>query len=408
MSFEIHQQLATSQRTVAAYRLLSGVATAAVRLSLMVLALAVPSVAHAQTVLDAEEWTELCSHALSAEARFALPLWRATTQVGSPVVVVSAAQAAPEGFMRTSALLADATGAAQPLSTYSSLRAVAPDIPVRACTDRMVTAVHARDYARARAAWVTGTYVAELPGTALELRTEGQDEVVLALPSVLDVVGGAFRVALPESVELGFAASDDDVEQWLASAAMDAVTARVTFTLAAQAQPSTSLCLVAPDGGWVVPAALVSVELVESLTMESYGRVMAASWVESYVRDVAAEASGDGGQTPTASVTSISAESAFAMEESETTILQLLLETLATDCYLAGLHHNGGLRGALVVHFDVAPNGDAMGVRLGMDALQCDIVTECMVDSVSRLQLPIPADVDGVAVRATLAFHPSP
>lgn len=311
----------------------------------------------------------VCAYSVPATRAFDLPLWR-----GGAPVVSEQGDAAP-----------------------------AP------CTDSVITALRAREHARARAAALLDTYEVLLDASAFTVDGDSLHlgELAVPIPEAMEI-GGQW-LALSSTEPLRFDVDPFVGEDVLTRHAMGAVSLRLVYTLAARSAPEGSICGATPDGISVVFGELVEAELVEALTGASRGRAVTASYVDAQVRALAAERSGAQARPrPIAEVTAMELTGTQGCSEEESSVIQSVLETLAAECYVLGLRENSRLGGALVLRFDIDPAGWIATYELVTDALLSAGVTECLEETVRQVRLREPPTSDGLQVRATVVFRDAP
>lgn len=347
------------------------------------LLLALPGAAHATPLQTPADWMELCRHATPATEAFDLPLWRGSVARGDD---------APEPVGLGPWI--------DPVETEPE--EVAP------CTDPVITTLRARDYARSRGAYLLDSYEVVVDASQFTIDDGAIEagELMVPLPPAVDATGGGTWLAFGHATTLRFDVGADTADAVLTRHALGAVSLRLVFTLATRSAPDRAYCGQAEDGSMVVFGRLVEAELVDALTQVTQGRTVTASYVDEQVRALAAERAGTRGvDRPIAEVTAIELTGTLGCSEDEAAVVQSVVETLATQCYVGGLARNSQLSGAVVLAFDIDAAGWIATYELATDAVSNRELTACLEESVRRIRLAEPPTSDGLAIRTTVVFR---
>ena len=86
-------------------------------------------------------------------------------------------------------------------------------------------------------------------------------------------------------------------------------------------------------------------------------------------------------------------------------MLQMRIETVLADCYVAGLRDNGRLGGALVLGFGLGSDGRVASPEVLIDVLEDETTTDCVLETMAALAILRESPADDVSVRATVVFR---
>lgn len=248
---------------------------------------------------------------------------------------------------------------------------------------------------RERHALLFGQARLAVPGTDLELH-EDLGVAVMTLDEEIPVASGTAAVRLhgPRRVMLDLAPTEiEEVRSlmWMEDLAI------VLHLMPYPPEPATSergaaYC----DESGDIPVMNVRVAGV-SLTDGTRGEVIVT---HRQALLVAADLTRD----VRASVTSLDIESTYPCTVREAELIRLAVEVTANRCYAAALLEDGAVRGALVVGFELTPEGRVRAPRILIDVLQQDDLSACLLAEMTRLRLSRSRTADALRLRSSVVF----
>lgn len=371
--------------------------------AVVILALVVPTTARAIPMARAEQFVALCDHAHRVEEAYrGLNATEWTRPEHEPTVRGVGDPALPLAVVPASVDLPPDASA----DLFSPPEVLAPPGPVLRARDPVVFALRAREYARRRATIVRDVYEVVIPSSSLPAWTWDADTVALVaiVGETLPVFDGAVLLRSADGEPLVFPMSQGDADVTIEAHEMGGLAVRLSFTLMGRERPWAPFCTHGASGEPVVDVRLVSAVLVDAWAPEPAARAETVAFAEEHVRAEIARVGIAQQGSPIVEVTSLEISGPEGCGYDDSAILQATMESLFSECYLAGLERNANLRGALVLSYGIQADGVVTRPAIEIDVLDDMRVNDCIMAILDRLTVPLSELRAPLDVRSRVRF----
>lgn len=234
------------------------------------------------------------------------------------------------------------------------------------------------------------------------------DHLVVSTTAGLPLLGGAATLVL-DGTSIGFVMDEASASDLVAAHRLGGVALKLVFDFSpmAVAGAGRSLCETAEVG--MVPrlhGRLLEASLFDPLSD--------AVFVSVETPHGTAERSRRGGllngnaltAAPRAEVTGLEVDGGRPFPEAEASLMRAAIEERLIGCYARALTDNGGLKGALVLGFNLGAAGEVDGVEPLIDVLGDGSVSSCSVSRLGTLLIPRSPLAQPLRLRTTVVFQP--
>lgn len=361
--------------------------------------------ASASELRGADDVEAVCAYSEAVE--FAFPtLLRTSWDAPQDEPVVSRSPVEPRALTETVEPEVADLAPAPPSVLPDEVVDAQPPVPSGPEHDPILVALRARDYARTRADVVRDGYEIVVASQAFPIWSWDPDTAALValVPEDIPVFDGASSLSVGANEPLRFPMDEATADTALAAHAIGNLFVRLQLTLTARSEPWGAICVGSDDGFPVLDVELVSAELEDSWAPTPSARAETVAFDEARVEAEATRAGLTERGEPSVDVTSVEFEGGGGCHSDEMAVLGATLEALFTECYLAGLDRNAGLRGALVFGFDLDARGRASDPEIEIDVLDDERVRDCALAVLDRVAIYRDADAVPGHVRTRVRF----
>ncbi len=269
--------------------------------------------------------------------------------------------------------------------------------------DPVIEGFTARDYARQRGHLLLQPHEVVVESAAFPIVAYAEEvgSIVVPLTDEIELFGGVYALVVEDADSLEFPMAAEEADVVLALHAMGSLAVRLAFVVSGSALEA--FCWESESGVTGIDATLISADLVEPLTRTRRARAVTAAYSDLPAgADPGAEIYG---RRPVTEVTALDVEGPVGCSATEATVLQMRIETVLADCYVAGLRDNGRLGGALVLGFGLGSDGRVASPEVLIDVLEDETTTDCVLETMAALAILRESPADDVSVRATVVFR---
>lgn len=266
-------------------------------------------------------------------------------------------------------------------------------------------------YAQSRRRHLARTYETSVGASQFRVVSydPASETLIVSLSDPMELNNGVATITLPNDNSLMFAVNADAADYIETQWRTGEMELWLRYELISRQDMTEAYCTQNDVGGPELVGALLEASLIEPMR----NRTLTSMETDRAVRErcsLRAEASrdtrGDDEDARVVDVHTLESFGSDTMSEAEASMLTVFAELVLGECYFDAQMSNAALEGAVVVNFELSPDGAMNAARLSIDALRNEQFRTCAIEAFGRSRIPRVAEASALDTRMTLIFSP--